>query len=111
MHDSKHCICLLTTDSAITLEGCRRLFLAPYPTDTAQHDGQPREPGNTPSLSLSEVQDFDHVSRLTASPNWEKASPEQIVGATGVIEAAHKSEDENWMDKLRELFNVDISDA
>lgn len=79
MHDSMRSVCLITTPSAITLEGCRAIRIGSCPLlgrvddPNASQDNVPTLPGN--------VQDFDHVSRLTSSPNWTTCEDgTQVVG-------------------------------
>ncbi len=80
MHDSSETVCLLATDSTITLEGCRELKIGPIPQQAPQ-------PSHKVHDTL-DVQDFDHISSLGDSPNWQRASARQLQSASELLLAS-----------------------
>ncbi|KDN38194.1 hypothetical protein K437DRAFT_259485 [Tilletiaria anomala UBC 951] len=92
MHTSESIIGLIDSASVITIEHCSNLALAPCPSplrkqrdassphSVADPDSHlnPTAVTNAPSKGKFEVQDFDHISRATASPSWILAKPDVV---------------------------------
>ncbi|MCO5613817.1 hypothetical protein L7F22_068095 [Adiantum nelumboides] len=91
MHSSKNICVLISTKSIATIEDCTKIVFGPAVDSLL---GAEKETDSATTYNIPKVQDFDHISTLTPSPNWRSVGTEDLSAITLRLNGEHEKASE-----------------
>lgn len=87
MHSSQDIFVLISTKSIATIEHCTKIVFGPASVPLLEGEGGVEDA----TFTTPKVQDFDHISTLTPSPNWHSVGKEDISTITQKLKGEHQN--------------------
>ncbi|PWN35304.1 uncharacterized protein FA14DRAFT_189289 [Meira miltonrushii] len=87
MHSSQNIFVLISTKSIATIEHCTKIAFGPASASSLDI----KEEVEDATYDIPKVQDFDHISTLTPSPNWRSVGKEDLLTIAQKLEGEHRN--------------------
>ena len=87
MHSSQNIFVFISTKSIATIEHCTKIAFGPASNSLLEG----KDVVEDATYDIPKVQDFDHISTLTPSPNWHTVGKEDFLAITQKLKGEHKN--------------------